>query len=111
MVTSSFVLKYVISIKSAKYGTIIVLTVSIEGDCIKARFCMKCIHINVITLIIVINCSKYTLEYNQRLTKILDFSQIYTWVYLNTYFRSFLYSLINCEQFRTEKPARKAFFL
>ena len=25
--------------------------------------------------------------------------------------RSFLYSLINCEQFRTEKPARKAFFI
>ena len=31
--------------------------------------------------------------------------------YLNTYFRSFLYSLINCEQFRTEKLARKAFFI
>ena len=80
MVTSSFVLKYVISIKSATYGTIFILTVSIEDDCIKARFRMKCIHINVITLIIVINCSKYTLEYNLGLTKILDFSQIYTWV-------------------------------
>ena len=67
-----------------------------------------------ITLIIVINCSKYTLEYNQRLTKILDFSQIYTWVCNHTWILIldlFLYSLINCEQFRTEKPARKAFFI
>ena len=80
MATSSFVLKYVISIKSATYGTIFILTVIIEDDCIKARFCMKCIHMNVITLGIVIKCSKYTLENNQRLTKILDFSQIYTWV-------------------------------
>ena len=81
MVTSSFVLKYVISIKSAKYGTIFILTVSIEDDCIKARFCMKCIHMNVLTPIKVIKCSKYTLEYSQGFTQIVDFSQIHTRVY------------------------------
>ena len=44
--------------------TIFALTVIIEDDCIKAKFCMICIHMNVMELILVIKCSKYTLEYN-----------------------------------------------
>ena len=38
--------------------TIFVSTVIIEDHCIKAVFCIKCIHMNVIELITVIFCSK-----------------------------------------------------
>ena len=81
MVTSNFDQKFVNSVKSAKYGTIFVWAVSIEDNCIKARFCIKCIHMNVLTPIKVIKCSKYTLEYSQGFTQIVDFSQIHTRVY------------------------------
>ena len=72
------------SVKSVKNRTIFVLTVIIEGDCIKATLCMKCIHMNVIELISVIKCSKDTLKYNKGIIKILDILQISTCAYNHT---------------------------
>ena len=54
MVTSNYDDKCVISVKSVKNRTVFVLTVIIEDDCIKATFCMKCILMDVIELILVI---------------------------------------------------------
>ena len=84
MVTSIYDFKCVIRVKSVKYRTIFVLTVIIEDDCIKATFCMKCIHMNVIELISVIKCSKDTLKYNKGIIKILDILQISTCAYNHT---------------------------
>ena len=84
MVTLIYDFKCVISVESVKNRTIFVFTVIIEDDCIKATFCMKCIHMNVIELILVIKCSKYTLEYNEGVIKILDILQISTCAYIYT---------------------------